>query len=151
MTCPRPAAAPGAARFQETGGKRGKDVNIRLKIGDRTMGAVLYDTDAAARLRGILPVTLSMSRWGEEYYGNCGIAMEPEQGAREEMEIGEIALWPQGSALCLFFGATPASRGDEPRAVSPVNPVGRIEGDPGETASLLRSLPASITLQVIEA
>jgi hypothetical protein len=32
--------------------------------------------------------------------------------------------------LCLFFGRTPASRGDEIRAASPVTVLGRIVGDP---------------------
>ncbi|MFW6181188.1 MAG: cyclophilin-like fold protein [Spirochaetota bacterium] len=126
------------------------DATIQLKIGDLTMRAELYDTPAAERLREILPQVLSMTRWGEEYYGNCGISMGEEPGAREEMEIGEIALWPGGSALCIFFGPTPASRGSEPRAISPVNPVGRIQGDPEQIAAQLRPLPPSITIQVLE-
>ena len=44
--------------------------------------------------------------------------------------MGAVAFWPPGNALCLFFGRTPASRGDEIRPASPVNVVGRIEGDP---------------------
>ena len=44
--------------------------------------------------------------------------------------MGDLAFWPPGSALCLFFGPTPASRGDEIRPSSPVTVVGRIEGDP---------------------
>jgi len=123
---------------------------IQLKIGDKTMRADLYDTPAAERLREILPQVISMTRWGEEYYGGCGISMEAGPGAREEMEIGEIGLWPGGSALCIFFGPTPASRGTEPRAISPVNPVGRIQGDPEQIAAQLRPLPSSITVQILE-
>jgi hypothetical protein len=40
-----------------------------------------------------------------------------------------VAYWPPGQAFCIFFGATPASGGDEIRAASAVNIVGRIKGD----------------------
>jgi len=42
------------------------------------------------------------------------------------VEVGDVAYWPQGEALCLFFGPTPASTDEEPRAASPVTVVGRI-------------------------
>ena len=34
--------------------------------------------------------------------------------------------WPPGNAMCLFFGPTPASTGEESRAASPVTVVGKI-------------------------
>lgn len=43
--------------------------------------------------------------------------------------MGAVAYWPPGSALCLFFGRTPASVGDEIRPASAVNALGAIEGD----------------------
>ena len=46
------------------------------------------------------------------------------------VELGDVGYWPPGQALCLFFGPTPASRGDEIRPASAVNIVGAIEGDP---------------------
>jgi hypothetical protein len=42
-----------------------------------------------------------------------------------------LGYWPQGHALCIFFGPTPVSRGDEIRPASPVNIVGKIQGDLG--------------------
>jgi len=50
--------------------------------------------------------------------------------AKEVVSLGDIAYWPQGQAMCIFFGMTPVSKGDEIRPVSPVNVIGRIEGDP---------------------
>ncbi len=74
----------------------------------------------------------SPCRDGEtEYYGNCGIDAELSQDARDVMEAGELAVWPAGNALCIFFGPTPVSKGNEPRAISPVNPVGKLIGNPG--------------------
>ena len=43
---------------------------------------------------------------------------------------GDLGYWPVGNAFCIFFGRTPASRGDEIRPASPVNVFGRLEGDP---------------------
>jgi hypothetical protein len=45
------------------------------------------------------------------------------------VEVGELGYWPVGRALCIFFGPTPVSHGDQPRAYSPVNLLGRILGD----------------------
>jgi hypothetical protein len=45
------------------------------------------------------------------------------------VETGELGYWPDGNAFCIFFGKTPASRGDEIRAASPVNVFGRVDGD----------------------
>jgi hypothetical protein len=43
--------------------------------------------------------------------------------------VGELGYWPPGSAFCIFFGRTPASTDDRPRAASAVNILGRIQGD----------------------
>ena len=48
----------------------------------------------------------------------------------ETVEMGDLAYWPPGSAFCIFFGPTPASRGAEIRPASPVNVFGRVTGDP---------------------
>ena len=70
--------------------------------------------------------------------------MEEGPEARELMEVGEVAIWPPGSALCIFFGPTPASTGEEPRAASKVNPIGRISSG----AEALKKLGPSIRLRV---
>jgi hypothetical protein len=51
-----------------------------------------------------------------------------ESGARDVLKAGEIGYWPPGTALCIFFGPTPASQGNEIRAASEVSIVGRVEG-----------------------
>jgi uncharacterized protein len=93
--------------------------------------ANLYDTPTAGALYDALPFQGDANRWGDEIYFEipCTLALEPE--AREIVEPGELAYWPQGSAFCIFFGKTPASADDRPRAYSPVNVFGRITGDHG--------------------
>jgi hypothetical protein len=118
--------------------------HIRLRIGAVELDAELNDSQAAEALFSQLPMEVSLSRWGEEYYGACGVSVPLAPEAREEMEVGELAYWPPGKALCVFFGPTPASVGDEPRAASPVNPLGRLLNDPAP----LRGLGLVIKVQV---
>ncbi len=69
-----------------------------------------------------------MARWGDEIYFSANIkAKEEKQQAL--VEKGDIAYWPPGDALCIFFGPTPASIGSEIRPASPVSVVGKVLGD----------------------
>ena len=113
---------------------------VIIKIGELKLSAELNDSPAAEKIKLLLPLEFSMSRWGDEYYGNCGIDAELSQDAKDVMEVGELAVWPAGNALCIFFGPTPASKGNEPRAVSPVNPVGKLIGNPAVLEKLGNSI-----------
>jgi hypothetical protein len=94
--------------------------------GGPVLAAELDDSGASAQLFAALPVELSMSRWGDEYYGSLPLPIAAGGKRREIFAVGEIALWPPGNAFCIFFGPTPASHGDEPRMASPGIPLGRI-------------------------
>ena len=101
---------------------------IKIKVRDMEVKAWLNETDTATKVFEILPVTSSVDIWGDEIY--FSIPVEAGLGdTRETVDLGDIAYWPQGNALCLFFGMTPVSGVDEIRPVSPVNIIRRIEGD----------------------
>jgi hypothetical protein len=119
---------------------------ITVRIGSLELSGELNDSATGKALAGTLPTNVKMSRWGDEYYGALPKALNMKEGpeAREEMEVGELAYWPPGNALCIFFGPTPASSGDEPRAASPVNPLGMLKGDVGALKGLGRSVTASV-------
>lgn len=119
---------------------------VIIKIGELKLSAELNDSPSAEKIKLLLPLEFSMSRWGDEYYGNCGIDAELSQDARDVMEVGELAVWPAGKALCIFFGPTPASKGNEPRAVSPVNPVGKLIGNPAVLEKLGNSIRVRIEI-----
>ena len=109
---------------------------ILLEFAGRSLEVVLDDGPAARALAAALPQALSLSRWGDEYYGALAVRL-PSGGARRDVYgVGEVALWPDGNAFCVFFGPTPASHGDEPRMASPGIPLGKIRGD----ASVLKRL-----------
>ena len=120
-------------------------VQIALATGRVKLKAELNDSPSAQAFLESLPNDVSLSRWGDEYYGNCGIKVTQSADAREELEVGELALWAPGNALCLFFGPTPASRGSEPRAASPVNPIGRLLDDPASLKSMGPSIRVKVT------
>lgn len=121
---------------------------VILELDGVTLSGELGDGPAARALWERLPVSLSLSRWGQEYYGALPQPLPGLGGpTRDEMQVGELAYWEPGQAFCLFFGPTPASRGGEPRAASPVHPVGMVHGDwqaisalgPGVAASLKKA------------
>jgi uncharacterized protein len=87
------------------------------------------DTPTGTLLAASLPLEGNASRWGEEYYFSVPVSAELEEDAADVLEPGELGYWPVGSALCVFWGPTPASQGDECRAASEVNRVGWVKGD----------------------
>ena len=99
---------------------------IRITAGGITLDAELNDSATANAIRDALPIGAHGNCWGEEIYFGIPVHQDLESDARAEMEVGELAYWPPGTAFCIFFGPTPASTDDRPRAASAVNPVGRV-------------------------
>jgi len=101
---------------------------IRIVLESHVFQAELNDTRTARALADALPLEGRANRWGDEIYFNTSVRADSDDPQRSEMQIGELAFWPAGQAFCIFWGPTPASEGNEPRAVSDVVPVGRICG-----------------------
>ena len=76
-----------------------------------------------------LPFELNLARWGEELYGEIPVSLRREN-SQVDCEVGDVGYWPDGNGFCIFFGPTPASKDEKPRAASPVNIFAKIEGDP---------------------
>ena len=104
---------------------------IRIVTEPLTVKARLNQSHSAERIWEHLPFEGFANTWGDEIYFTIPVKTELEKGARDTMEAGELGYWPPGEALCIFFGPTPMSTGTEIRAASPVNPIGKIIGDPG--------------------
>lgn len=102
---------------------------ITIVVGSLRVEAQLNDSPTAELVWKSLPVEGSANTWGDEIYFSIPLKADLEEGARDEMERGELAYWPPGMAFCIFFGPTPMSTGDEIRAASAVNPIGKIVGD----------------------
>ena len=76
-----------------------------------------------------LPIEAKASRWGDEIYFATDVDV-PQEKAQETVQVGELGYWPPGNAFCIFFGRTPASTDEKPRAASPVNVFGKVLDDP---------------------
>ncbi len=109
---------------------------IRIAAGNVNMEAELTESETASALWEALPITGAANVWGEEIYFQVPVETPLETSAREEMEVGDIAYWPPGNAFCIFFGKTPASVDDTPRAASAVNPLGKVNGNPKDFLSV---------------
>ena len=102
---------------------------ITVTAGSVLVAATLNDSSTAEALWNALPLEASANTWGDEIYFRITVQADEEDGASDVVDMGALTYWPPGQALCLFFGRTPASRGDEIRAASAVNVIGSIEGD----------------------
>lgn len=117
---------------------------IRIQVGDQTVFGTLSENETADRIWAALPIETTVQTWGDELYFGIGVQMDPSPDARTEMEVGDLAYWPPGSAFCIFFGPTPASHGDAPRAASAVNPFGKITDD----VSIFKGIPAGTAVRI---
>jgi len=102
---------------------------IKITADKVVVEAELNDSATAKSIVDVLPIEAGARRWGGEIYFPIPVTAELEDTSREVLEAGELGYWPTGKAFCMFFGPTPASQGDEIRAASAVNIVGRMKGD----------------------
>lgn len=103
--------------------------HIFLLIGKNDLEVELNDSDTANAIWLAAPFEGYTNAWGEEIYFEIPVNVKLEHG-RKVLEAGEVAYWPEGKALCIFFGPTPISKGKDPEAISDVSPVGRLVGGP---------------------
>ena len=103
--------------------------HIKITAGTTIIRAELFDTPTAKGIINALPIKSQVNRWGGEIYFYIPVSVPIEEDSRDILEPGELGYWPTGNAFCIFFGATPASKGEECRAASNVNVFGKVVGD----------------------
>ena len=117
---------------------------IKITAGDVTATGVLDDNATADAIWEALPISARGNTWGDEIYFGIPVHVDEAEDANDVVEMGGLAYWPPGNAFCIFFGRTPASKGDECRAASAVNAVGKIEGDP----AIFKKVPGGSTVTI---
>lgn len=94
-----------------------------------------------------LPIDAAVSVWGDEIYFETGITASCDGAVLSlEVEVGDVAYWPQGRCLCVFFGPTPLSKSEKPQPASPVVVIGKTKSNPLE----LRKIRAGEPIRVVE-
>ncbi len=99
---------------------------IAFLIGQNQIRGVLNDSTTAQSIYSALPLSGNVNLWGKEIYFSVSVRVPLENG-KEVVELGDIAYWPEGPAVCIFFGPTPASKGNEIRPYSKVSVIGKID------------------------
>jgi len=120
---------------------------ITLSAGNVSLTAELNDSPTAQQIWQVLPIEGKANQWGDEIYFEIPVKAGQEPDAREQVEVGELGYWPVGHAFCIFFGPTPVSTDERPRAYSPVNILGRVIGD----ATRFRAVKVGMRVQIIRA
>jgi uncharacterized protein len=73
-----------------------------------------------------LPISVIVHVWGDELYTDPIPVMVPEENSKPLVDLLDVAYWPPGKAICLFFGPTPIGKNGEIKPYSPVNIIGKI-------------------------
>ena len=94
--------------------------NIILELDDKTSPRTVNS------LLESLPFSVGVNLWGEEIYTDETPVVVNEENAKPIVELFDVAYWPTGKAICLFYGHTPISKKGEIKPYSPVNVIGKI-------------------------
>ncbi len=109
------------------------EILIRINTKDDIIErkAKLWEDIAPRTVKAIieaLPIRGVVNRWGDEIYFETDVEIDVEENSKEIVELGDLAYWIPGRAICVFFGKTPIS--DEfIRPASAVNVIGKVLGD----------------------
>ena len=110
---------------------------------DREVSIELDDSRSPKTFQAILenlPVEINITKWGDELYTERTHIKANEENAKREVDYLDVAFWPEGNALCLFYGPTPVSKDGQILAYLPVNIVGRIISHDNEKEELLQKI-----------
>jgi uncharacterized protein len=118
---------------------------VFLDIG-REISIELDDSRSPKTVQAILenlPIEVKINRWGDELYTDKTQIVEKEENGKRQVNLFDVAYWPEGNVLCLFYGPTPISEGGKILAYSPVNIVGRIIPHNNEKENVLEKIKES--------
>src|SRR5678816_4955306 len=84
---------------------------VFLDIG-REISIELDDSHSPKTVQAILenlPIEVKINRWGDELYTEKTQIVEREEDGKRQVNLFDVAYWPEGNALCLLYGPTPIS------------------------------------------
>ena len=104
--------------------------SVQVKISD--FFTILLELDDSVSPKTVntliekLPFTVSLNVWGDEIYTSESPVTQPEENAKSLVHLNDVAYWPSGKAICMFYGPTPIGQPGEITPASPVNIIGEI-------------------------
>jgi hypothetical protein len=109
-------------------------MKVKISIKFTNSGKIVYieldDSRSPKTVKAVLdnlPIEVKINRWGDELYTDKTPIVAEEENAQSVVKPLDVAYWPEGNALCLFYGSTPITKSpDKILPYSPVNIVGRI-------------------------
>ncbi|MCS7121250.1 MAG: cyclophilin-like fold protein [Archaeoglobaceae archaeon] len=101
-------------------------MKVKFTIGEVECIAELDEKlETVLEIKKALPIKSYANRWGDEVYFETSLDFEKEENSKDVVEIGDVAFWIPGKAICIFFGKTPISD-EKIRPASAVNVIGRV-------------------------
>lgn len=116
-----------------------KEVSLEFSGLNESAIIELDDSDSPVTVRAIiesLPIEMTIERWGDELYSEPTPVKIGKENAKTEAGLFDVAYWPEGSALCFFYGHTPMSK-QKILPYSPVNILGKIKTRPKDVSAFL--------------
>lgn len=95
--------------------------NIILELTDE------YSKRTADLFIKSLPFETKLHLWDQEIYTDPTKINTEEENAKPVVDLFDVAYWPSGKAVCLFYGPTPISTKNQIKPYSPVNIIGKIK------------------------
>lgn len=96
--------------------KKSLEIELDYSLAPNTVKAILDN----------LPISITVHVWGEELYTDPIPVMVMAENSKPLVGLLDVAYWPPGQAICLFFGPTPIGNKGEIKPYSPVNVIGKI-------------------------
>jgi hypothetical protein len=112
----------------------------------------LDDSQSPKTVRAVinsLPIKVTINRWGDELYTDETPVKVEEENAKPVVSLMDVTYWPEGSALCFFYGPTPTSKQNKIMPYSPVNIIGRIITKPADVQKFLSSVEKLHTISKV--
>jgi len=85
-------------------GADNSSMKISLKVGDKVLTATLIDSKTTQDFISLLPLTLTMNDlFSREKYAHLPRAISEEGKRTHTYEIGDVAYWPPGPDVAIFY------------------------------------------------
>ena len=120
--------------------RSGKAIPITIKVGDRTLDGVCYNTALGKQMMKKFPLTVTMDQYGDrEYYGDVAKKNCPTKKSKGKLAFvnGDITYCFENDTMAIFY-----NQSDEPNLTMRVNCIGRVTSD----LSVFKDMGDSVTM-----